>query len=113
MRALVWLSGGNVRWRTIQMVLDSGYVDAYRSTHASAAGFTFPTWEPHVRLDYMFLPQRDAARLQSCEVMDVPGAREASDHLPLLSVVEMPETRAIASPPHQSIGHGDLDGDEC
>jgi endonuclease/exonuclease/phosphatase family metal-dependent hydrolase len=93
LRALVWLSGGNVRWRTIQIILDGGYLDAFRSLHPDVAGYTFPTWEPHVRLDFLFLPQRYSASLTSCEVMDVPRAREASDHLPLLSVVE-PRTRA-------------------
>ncbi|MEX1130170.1 MAG: hypothetical protein WEB50_16485, partial [Vicinamibacterales bacterium] len=41
------------------------------------------------RLDYLFLPARYTQQLISCEVMDVPGARDASDHLPLLSVVEV------------------------
>ena len=91
LRALVWLSGGNVRWRTIQIILDGGYIDAFRARSPEVAGFTFPTWDPHVRLDYLFLPARDTARLISCEVMDVPGARAASDHLPLLSVVEVAE----------------------
>jgi len=94
LRALVWLSGGNVRWRTIQIVLDAGYVDAYRSTHPNVPGFTFPTWAPHVRLDYLFVPQAHTARLRSCEIMDVPGARDASDHLPLLSIVDAPDTVA-------------------
>ena len=88
LRALVWLSGGNVRWRTIQIILDAGYIDAYRSTHPDDPGFTCPTWEPHVRLDYLFLPSRYATRLVSCEIMDVPGARDASDHLPILSILE-------------------------
>lgn len=90
LRALVWLSGGNVRWRTIKVILDGGYIDAYRSLHPAGPGFTFPTWDPHVRLDYLFLPSRYAAKLASCEIMDVPGAREASDHLPLLSVLDAP-----------------------
>ena len=91
LRALVWLSGGKVRWRTIQIVLDAGYVDAFRTLHPDAAGHTFPTWEPHVRLDFLFLPHRYSSLLKSCEVMDVPRARDASDHLPLLSVLEVPE----------------------
>ena len=90
LRALVWLSGGNVRWRTIQVVLDGGYLDAYRATHPDGPGFTFPTWDPHVRLDYLFLPARYRAQLQSCEIVDGPGTQAASDHLPLLSVVELP-----------------------
>ena len=90
LRALVWLSGGTVRWRTIKIILDGGYIDAYRSLHPDVPGFTFPTWEPHVRLDYLFLPSRHATKLTSCEIMDVPGARDASDHLPLLSVLDAP-----------------------
>ena len=89
LRALVWLSGGTVRWRTIQIVLDGGYVDAYRSTHPGVPGFTFPTWDPHARLDYVFVPLTHSARVQSCEVMGVAGVGDASDHLPLLSVVDL------------------------
>jgi exodeoxyribonuclease-3 len=90
LRALVWLSGGGVRWRTIQIILDGGYVDAYRSLHQQVPGFTFPTWDPHVRLDYLFLPSLHRPALRSCEIIDVPGSREASDHLPLLTVVAVP-----------------------
>ena len=43
-----------------------------------------------MRLDYLFLPSRYGSKLVSCEIMDVPGAREASDHLPLLSVLDAP-----------------------
>ena len=90
LRALVWLSGGTVRWRTIQIILDGGYVDGYRGMHPDVPGFTFPTWDPHARLDYLFLPTRYSARLLSCEVKDGPRVIEASDHLPLLSVVDVP-----------------------
>jgi hypothetical protein len=89
LRALVWLSGGTVRWRTIKVVLDSGYLDAFRTLHPNTAGFTFPAWDPHVRLDYLFLPQRHRDRVVSSEILDTAGVREASDHLPLLSVVNM------------------------
>ena len=90
LRALVWLSGGKVRWRTIQIILDGGYIDVYRTKYPKLPGFTFPTWDPHVRLDYFFLPNRYTPQLQSCEIMDVPGARDASDHLPLLAVFDAP-----------------------
>ena len=89
LRALVWLSGGRVRWRTIQIVLDGGYVDAYRSAYPGVPGFTFPTWDPHARLDYFFAPLQHARRIQSCEIMDVPGVREASDHLPLMTTADV------------------------
>lgn len=102
LRALVWMSGGKVRWRTIQIVLDAGYVDAFRSLSPNVPGFTFPTWDPHVRLDYFFMPTKHAAQVSSCQVMDVPGARDASDHLPLLSIVEEPvaaPSGALTCPP--------------
>ncbi len=96
LRALVWLSGGTVRWRTIQIVLDSGYVDGYRAIHPDVPGFSFPTWDPHARLDYLFLPTRYSTRLLSCEVKDGPRVIEASDHLPLLSVVDVPVPLTVA-----------------
>lgn len=90
LRALVWLSGGSVRWRTIQIVLDAGYVDAFRVMHPERPGFTFPTWDPHVRLDYLFIPARYRQQLRSCELVEGQDARSASDHFPLLSIVEIP-----------------------
>jgi exodeoxyribonuclease-3 len=115
LRLLVWLSGGRIRWQTIAIMLGADYVDGFRQLHPSDAGLTFPTWDPHVRLDYRFVRQRDAGRLKSCEIMDVPGAREASDHLPLLSIVEAPDGSEdrIVSAPHQPLDVSDLDGDEC
>ena len=99
LRALVWLSGGNVRWRTIQIVLDAGYVDAFRTVHPHAPGFTFPTWDPHVRLDYLFVPKPHRHRLASSEIVVADGAGEASDHLPLLSVVDMSDASAARLQP--------------
>ena len=85
LRPFVWLSGGRIRWRTIQTVLDAGYVDAYRLHHALAAGHTMPAWNPHVRLDYVFVPQAFADRVQACDVISSTEARIASDHLPVLA----------------------------
>lgn len=88
LRALVWLSGGRIRWRTIQTVLDAGYVDGYRHLHGPDVGYTFPTWAPHVRLDYIFVPKSFAGRLRECRVAGGDTAADASDHLPLLCEVE-------------------------
>jgi endonuclease/exonuclease/phosphatase family metal-dependent hydrolase len=87
LRALVWLSGGRIRWRTIQTVLDAGYRDAFRTLHPGVLGNTFPTWDPHVRLDYLFAPSRFIDRVAVCAVADTPVARTASDHLPLVAEV--------------------------
>ena len=97
LRALVWLSGGTVRWRTIQIILDGGYVDTYRQQHPGVPGFTFPVWDPHARLDYFFAPMRHASVVQTCEVVDVASSREASDHLPLLCVVDLPQPDGVQS----------------
>lgn len=84
LRAVVWVTGGQIRWETIKIMLDSSYLDAYRTLHVAEPGFTFPVVDPHVRLDYLFLPAAFAARLQACEVVaDHPDAAAASDHLPL------------------------------
>jgi exodeoxyribonuclease-3 len=87
LRALVWLSGGAIRYRTIRRVLDAGYLDAFRTLHPDAPGLTFPVWNPHVRLDYLFLPSTWRAALVSSEVVSDGPVREASDHLPLLTEV--------------------------
>jgi exodeoxyribonuclease-3 len=88
LRALVWLSGGRIRWRTIQMVLDAGYLDAYRVLHGPDAGYSFPTWAPHVRLDYVFTPAGFSSRIRACEIVTHSAAAAASDHFPLLAEVD-------------------------
>lgn len=88
LRALVWLSGGRIRWRTIATVLEAGYADAFRLRHPDLVGSTFPTWDPHIRLDYLFVPGPYAAHVRECCVIDSPESRRGSDHLPLLTEIE-------------------------
>jgi endonuclease/exonuclease/phosphatase family metal-dependent hydrolase len=59
-------------------------VDAYRLLH-NDAGYTFPATDPHIRLDYLFTPAPFQGHVRRCEVVNGPHAREASDHLPLLT----------------------------
>lgn len=48
-------------------------------------GLDFPTWDPHVRLDYLFVPTPFVGRISSCEIVKAaPRVREASDHFPLM-----------------------------
>ena len=84
-RATVWLSGGQIRWRTVQIVRDAGYVDAFRALHPDDPGLTLPTVSPQVRLDYLFVPSAHQQRVASCQVVRSPAAQQASDHFPLLS----------------------------
>jgi len=88
-RATVWLSGGEIRWRTIQMIRDSGYLDAFRVLHPADPGLTLPTTNPQVRLDYLFVPAAHVQRVTSCEVVRSPAAQQASDHFPLLSEIRV------------------------
>jgi exodeoxyribonuclease-3 len=88
LRALVWLSGGRVRWTTIQTVLDAGYVDAFRLLNPADRGLTFPVWNPHVRLDYVFVPKPFASRITECRVVRDDPAPIASDHFPLLAELD-------------------------
>jgi exodeoxyribonuclease-3 len=85
LRALVWISGGRIRWRTIHILLSSGYVDAFRTLHRDRPGQTFPAWNPHVRLDYVFVPAAFADRVRACDVLTGDDTRGASDHLPVLA----------------------------
>ena len=52
------------------------------------AGYTFPSWAPHVRLDYVFTPTGLSSRIHRCEIVTHPAAPAASDHLPLLVEVD-------------------------
>jgi endonuclease/exonuclease/phosphatase family metal-dependent hydrolase len=87
LRPFVWMSGGRIRWRTIEIVLSTGYVDAFRRLHPEDAGLTFPVWSPHVRLDYVFVPDAFADRLLACDILRDADTRAASDHHPILAEV--------------------------
>ena len=87
-RGLVWLSGRDLQRDTIQHIKDSGYIDVYRTLHPDVKGYTFPVWDPHVRLDYLFVPKPFVDRLKLCEVINDAEAAKASDHFPLLAQLE-------------------------
>src|SRR5205085_8939747 len=87
-KALIWISGRQLQRETIQLMLDAGYNDGYRMLHPDDKGYTFPTWDPHVRLDYIFVPRSFRERLLECRVITEPLQRvkAASDHCPLVAV---------------------------
>jgi endonuclease/exonuclease/phosphatase family metal-dependent hydrolase len=90
-RALIWISGRKLQRETIQLMLDAGYGDGFRMLNAEDRGYTFPTWDPHVRLDYLFVPGIFANRLAKCEVITEPKERirAASDHCPLVAELKL------------------------
>jgi endonuclease/exonuclease/phosphatase family metal-dependent hydrolase len=88
-KVLAFLLGGRIVFRAIQLMLDAGYADAYRKFH-SDPGFTFPAWDPHVRIDYLFTPRKFSDLIKSCGVLtDIVDADKATDHLPLLAEVAL------------------------
>jgi len=89
LRILAMIGGKTIRWQTIHKMLAAGYRDVFRTLHHhdDHKGFTFPTWDPHVRLDYAFVPAAAFERVRRCEVLNGTEARTASDHFPL--VVEL------------------------
>lgn len=88
-RGLVWLSGRDIQRDTIQHIKDSGYVDGYRLLHPDDKGYTFPVWDPHLRLDYFIVPSGFSDRLQTLQVIrQHERASKASDHFPLLAEIE-------------------------
>jgi exodeoxyribonuclease-3 len=89
LRAILWLTGRTIRWQTIQIMLDAGYVDGYRRLHPREPGYTFPTWDPHVRLDYVFLPSAFVDRMRDSRVLAGAAAASASDHHPLLADLDV------------------------
>lgn len=89
LRPLMWLSGGRVRWRTIETVIRAGYCDAFRTLHPADPGMTLPTHDPLLRLDYVFVPQAECARVRTCEVVRTPPADIASDHFPVVADLDV------------------------
>lgn len=88
-KVLAFLLGGKLNFRAIQRMVDAGYIDCYRRLHKDD-GFTFPAWDPSVRLDYFFAPKQFADHIASCAVMtNIPDPAKATDHLPLMAELEI------------------------
>jgi endonuclease/exonuclease/phosphatase family metal-dependent hydrolase len=91
-RAMVWLSGRDIARDTIQTMIDAQYADVWRRLHPDDPGYTFPTWDPHVRLDYAFTPVRHADRVTRFDVVRAPDVvATASDHHPIAVTVTLPD----------------------
>jgi len=85
-KAQVWFQLGYIpRW-AIRPLLDAGYVDCFRELHPEEDGFTLPSVDPQVRLDYVFAAPSMKDALRECRVVTSPKAvTSASDHLPILT----------------------------
>lgn len=67
----------------IRMLLEAGYIDLYRMRHPRSPGYTYPSAQPWLRLDYIFASLPIAALLKDSDVVTVDGVAGASDHLPV------------------------------
>jgi len=87
-KGLMGLSGGRLESLAVRALLEAGYVDVFRKLRPSDAGFTFPSFSPHIRYDYAFASFPLGERLVDCKVIAGPAAASrASDHLALLTVL--------------------------
>lgn len=85
-KAQTWFQLGYIpRW-ALRLLLDAGYTDCFRRLHPEEDGFTLPSGNPQVRLDYVFAAPLLADALRECRVITSPKAvTSASDHLPVLA----------------------------
>jgi len=56
--------------------------------HPDDRGFTLPAPDPHVRLDYVFVPEHCRDRVKAADVVRSAEAARASDHLPVVADLE-------------------------
>jgi endonuclease/exonuclease/phosphatase family metal-dependent hydrolase len=89
-RLLLRIDGG-ISNRVIGRFITDGFVDAYRLLHPTESGATLPAVAPTVRLDYVMLGPSLVPAVASCRIGDasLPMMLAASDHLPLLTVLEV------------------------
>jgi exonuclease III len=85
-KAQAWFQLGYIpRW-ALGLLLEAGYVDCFRELHPEEDGFTLPSFNPQVRLDYVFASPSLTEALRECQVTTSPKAvTSASDHLPVLT----------------------------
>jgi exodeoxyribonuclease III len=67
----------HVSRRPIELVLAAGFRDCYRELHPGGRGWTYLSWSPWARIDFVFARRTP----RSCEVVE----SQASDHFPLVA----------------------------
>jgi len=78
----------------VKALLDAGFEDCYRLQHPSESGWTYLTWQPWARLDYVLARGGTAERLRSCDVVTSDDALRASDHFPVVAEFDYPNVNA-------------------
>jgi endonuclease/exonuclease/phosphatase family metal-dependent hydrolase len=75
--------GTAVRWIAERLF------DAF-ATAGDGEGLTFPAKAPGARIDYVFA--RDVTQVTASWVSSAPNVRTASDHLPVVADLEVPDS---------------------
>ncbi len=88
-RLMIRVGAGKIATYAIRTLLEHDYVDGYRALYPDQPGPTLPTWSPYIRLDYVFLPQAFRECLAECVVVTDSAVNRASDHCPLLAVLDV------------------------
>lgn len=87
-----WLQR-KLRWQgrhlfrfVMRKVLKARWVDCFRLLNPRDEGFTLPTGNPDIRIDYVFTSAVMRASVRQCRVLREPAILEAaSDHYPILA----------------------------
>jgi endonuclease/exonuclease/phosphatase family metal-dependent hydrolase len=69
----------------IRRFLEAGFVDCFRRHHPAERGWTYLTWQPWARLDFVLARGELAGRVSSCHVVTGDDALRASDHFPVVA----------------------------
>ncbi|HEX6385196.1 MAG TPA: endonuclease/exonuclease/phosphatase family protein [Anaerolineae bacterium] len=86
LKLMLALQGGRIFRKVIREVLSAGFTDCYRQLHSEKNGFTLPTPDPNVRLDYIFVNDVLIEHLRKCHVVREPATVDrASDHYPVMA----------------------------
>lgn len=79
---------GPIRTEVLDRLLSAGWVDVFRRLHPDEPGYTLPAIAPQVRLDYVLAGPPLLPRILQCEPARELEFARASDHLPLVTVID-------------------------
>lgn len=70
--------------QAVDLLPQAGWLDLFREMHPGEPGYTFPSREPVIRYDYVFVNAAFRDRVTGIEVVKKREIRKLSDHLPIL-----------------------------
>jgi endonuclease/exonuclease/phosphatase family metal-dependent hydrolase len=97
-RAAWEANAGQLPRRVVQRILDAGYIDTLHAFDAEAGQThtTFTTEYPGQRVDYIFAFGVGGRRIGHASVVTDNGAKEASDHFPVVAHILDPHGLGLA-----------------